>query len=83
MESAPNKNPVAGLPSADAVRNLLRAVVDPELGDNVVDLGMVGEISVTDEGVVHVGFKLTIKGCPLRAQLKKDIESRQIGRAHV
>ena len=76
MESAPNKNPVAGLPSADAVRNLLRAVVDPELGDNVVDLGMVGEISVTDEGVVHVGFKLTIKGCPLRAQLKKDIESR-------
>ena len=76
MESAPNKNPVAGLPSADAVRNLLKAVVDPELGDNVVDLGMVGDISVTDEGVVHVGFKLTIKGCPLRAQLKKDIESR-------
>ena len=76
MESAPNKNPGSGLPSADAVRNLLTAVVDPELGDNVVDLGMVGDISVTDEGVVHVGFKLTIKGCPLRAQLKKDIESR-------
>ena len=76
MESAPNKNPGSGLPSADTVRNLLRAVVDPELGDNVVDLGMVGDISVTDEGVVHVGFKLTIKGCPLRAQLKKDIESR-------
>ena len=64
------------MPTADMVRNLLRAVIDPELGDNVVDLGMVGNINVTADGVVHIGFKLTIKGCPLRAQLKKDIESR-------
>ena len=71
MKSAPN-----GIPSADAVRNLLRAVIDPELGDNVVDLGMVGDVRVEADGVVHIGFKLTIKGCPLRAQLKKDIESR-------
>lgn len=82
MESAPNKNPGAEsrntglLPTPDAVRNLLRAVIDPELGDNVVDLGMVGDVAVGDDGVVHIGFKLTIKGCPLRAQLKKDIESR-------
>ena len=82
MESAPNKNPGAEsrntglLPTPDAVRNLLRAVIDPELGDNVVDLGMVGDVAVSDDGVVSIGFKLTIKGCPLRAQLKKDIESR-------
>ena len=76
MESAPNKSPEGGLPTADMVRNLLRAVIDPELGDNVVDLGMVGDVNVTADGVVHIGFKLTIKGCPLRAQLKKDIESR-------
>ena len=82
MESAPNKNPGADgqgtgvLPTADAVRNLLRAVIDPELGDNVVDLGMVGDVTVGPDGVVTIGFKLTIKGCPLRAQLKKDIESR-------
>jgi ATP-binding protein involved in chromosome partitioning len=79
MESAPDRNPgspAGSLPSPDAVRNLLRAVIDPELGDNVVDLGMVGEITVAGDGVVHIGFKLTIKGCPLRAQLKKDIESR-------
>ena len=77
MESAPNRNPGSGqLPTPEAVRNLLRAVIDPELGDNVVDLGMVGEIAVGTDGVVSVGFKLTIKGCPLRAQLKKDIESR-------
>lgn len=76
MESAPDKNQGSALPSTDAVRNLLRAVIDPELGDNVVDLGMVGDIGVSPDGVVTIGFKLTIKGCPLRAQLKKDIESR-------
>ena len=81
MESAPNKNPAKGapsgvLPTPEAVRNLLRAVIDPELGDNVVDLGMVGDVAVGDDRIVHIGFKLTIKGCPLRAQLKKDIESR-------
>ena len=81
MESAPNKNPANGapsgaLPTPEAVRNLLRAVIDPELGDNVVDLGMIGDVTVGADGVVHIGFKLTIKGCPLRSQLKKDIESR-------
>lgn len=63
-------------PSVEEIRNLLRAVVDPELGDNIVDLGMATEVSVTPEGVVSIGIKLTIKGCPLRAQIKNDVESR-------
>jgi len=58
------------------VRELLRAVMDPELGDNIVDLGMAGDITVSAEGVVAIGMKLTIKGCPLRVQIKNDIESR-------
>ena len=80
MTSAGNnfteESPVAGLPSPDTVRSLLRAVIDPELGDNIVDLGMVGDITVEETGVIRIGIKLTIKGCPLRAQIKKDIESR-------
>jgi len=63
-------------PSVEEIRNLLRAVVDPELGDNIVDLGMATDVSVTPEGVVSIGIKLTIKGCPLRAQIKNDVESR-------
>lgn len=63
-------------PSVDEIRNLLRAVIDPELGDNIVDLGMATGVSVTPEGVVTIGIKLTIKGCPLRAQIKNDVESR-------
>lgn len=62
-------------PTEDEVRNLLRAVIDPELGDNIVDLGMAGEITMAD-GVVTIGVKLTIRGCPLRAQIQKDIRSR-------
>ncbi len=63
-------------PTADEVRNLLRAVIDPELGANIVDLGMATDVSVGDDGVVTISVKLTIKGCPLRAQIKNDIESR-------
>ena len=63
-------------PSVEQVRNLLRAVIDPELGANIVDLGMATDVEVTTDGVVTIGVKLTIKGCPLRAQIKNDIESR-------
>lgn len=63
-------------PSVEEVRNLLRAVIDPELGDNIVDLGMATEISVSPDGSVSIGIKLTIKGCPLRAQIKNDVEGR-------
>ncbi|MFM8958409.1 MAG: Mrp/NBP35 family ATP-binding protein [Actinomycetota bacterium] len=63
-------------PTADEVRNLLRAVIDPELGANLVDLGMATDVSVSHDGVVTISVKLTIKGCPLRAQIKNDIESR-------
>ena len=62
-------------PSIEEVQNLLRAVIDPELGDNIVDLGMAGAITIAD-GVVTIGVKLTIRGCPLRAQIQKDIRSR-------
>jgi ATP-binding protein involved in chromosome partitioning len=58
------------------VTNLLRAVIDPELGDNIVDLGMATGVTVSSEGLVTIGVKLTIKGCPLRVQIKNDVESR-------
>jgi len=63
-------------PSADEVSNMLRSVIDPELGDNIVDLGMATGVTVSPDGLVTIGIKLTIKGCPLRVQIKNDIESR-------
>jgi ATP-binding protein involved in chromosome partitioning len=66
----------AAPPSADDVVDLLRAVIDPELGADIVTLGMVPGVRVADDGLVTVHVKLTIGGCPLRAQIKKDIETR-------
>jgi ATP-binding protein involved in chromosome partitioning len=63
-------------PSVAEVTSRLKAVMDPELGDNIVDLGMAAVESISADGVVAIAMKLTIKGCPLRVQIKKDIESR-------
>jgi ATP-binding protein involved in chromosome partitioning len=51
-------------------------VIDPELGDNIVDLGMVRAVSVAPDGVVTADVALTIAGCPLRNELKADIQGR-------
>ena len=63
-------------PSVDEVRGLLAAVIDPELGADIVTLGMVPAVQVGTDGAVVVTVKLTIGGCPLRSQIKKDVESR-------
>lgn len=55
---------------------VLGNVIDPELGADIVSLGMVPDVLVGDDGVVRVGIKLTIGGCPLRADIKKEVEDR-------
>jgi ATP-binding protein involved in chromosome partitioning len=61
--------------TTEAVRTALRAVMDPELGDNIVDLHMVGDIRIAD-GEVTVEVALTIAGCPLRAAIERDVVAR-------
>jgi ATP-binding protein involved in chromosome partitioning len=60
----------------DAVKGAMRGVIDPELGDNVVDLGMYQGAEVAGDGAVTVLLALTTAGCPLRTQLQRDSESR-------
>ena len=72
----PGTRPQAAAPTAEQVTELLRSVIDPELGADVVSLGMINGVTVSPAGLVTVGVKLTIGGCPLRAQIKKDIETR-------
>lgn len=55
---------------------LLRGVIDPELGSDIVELGMAKGATVTDDGHIHLDVALTTSGCPLRAQIQKDIRSR-------
>jgi ATP-binding protein involved in chromosome partitioning len=54
-------------PTSEEVTNLLRSVIDPELGSDIVDLGMATDVTVGADGHVRVKMKLTIAGCPLRA----------------
>jgi ATP-binding protein involved in chromosome partitioning len=67
---------VVAPPTAEAVMQLLRGVMDPELGGNIVDLGMATGAQVSPDGDVRISVKLTIGGCPLRAQIARDVETR-------
>ena len=65
-------------PIAEQVWDALRGVIDPELGDNVVDLGMVSSVEATPEGMVTIGLALTIAECPLRGQIEGDTRRRAL-----
>jgi ATP-binding protein involved in chromosome partitioning len=56
----------------EEVRDRLRSVIDPELGDTIVDLGMVRDVAV-DGDAVTVEVALTIAACPLRTQIEHDV----------
>ncbi len=57
----------------------LRGVVDPELGADIVELDMVKGVDVHDDGWVEVTVALTISGCPLRVQIRDDVQSKVRG----
>ncbi len=59
-----------------SIMNALRGVIDPELGDNVVDLGMVKRLERSADRAIHITIALTTAGCPLRAQLMRDAKAR-------
>jgi ATP-binding protein involved in chromosome partitioning len=55
---------------------VLRGVIDPELGSDIVDLGMAKGARVDPDGEVAVTIALTTAGCPLRAQIQRDVRAR-------
>ena len=59
--------------TADDVENALTNVIDPELGLDFVELGLIYGIEV-DGGNVHVTFTLTSPGCPIGPQVSEQID---------
>ncbi|MCC7075724.1 MAG: Mrp/NBP35 family ATP-binding protein [Acidimicrobiia bacterium] len=54
----------------------LRGVIDPELHANIVDLGMVRDVAIAEDGGVDVRIALTVASCPLRGQIESDVCNR-------
>lgn len=70
---------MTGLPAAfiseDLVNAALQAVIDPELGINIVDLGLVYGVETDPAGHVTITMTLTTPGCPLHASFAEEIEA--------
>lgn len=57
----------------ETIRKALRGVRDPELNLNIVDLGLVYETPISQDGDVHVKMTLTSPGCPVGPQITQDV----------
>ncbi len=59
--------------TADAVRQALARVIDPEIRRPITELDMVGDVSVDAAGAASVLIKLTIVGCPAADTIERDV----------
>jgi metal-sulfur cluster biosynthetic enzyme len=57
-----------------SVREALRSVYDPELGLDIITLGMVYGVTVSDEGAVDIRMTLTTPGCPMERVIMDGIQ---------
>jgi metal-sulfur cluster biosynthetic enzyme len=63
---------VVNLVNEEIIRESLKGILDPELGCNIVDLGLIYDIDIQD-GHVRVAFTLTAMGCPIGPMIAQQI----------
>ncbi|WP_230313301.1 metal-sulfur cluster assembly factor [Nakamurella alba] len=82
MDAAATATPAAPQVTAatiDEIEEALRDVVDPELGVNVVDLGLVYDLNVDDSGVLTIDMTLTSAACPLTDMIEDQVGAAVMG----
>jgi metal-sulfur cluster biosynthetic enzyme len=70
--TAEGMDPPSASLSPETVKKALRAVKDPELGLNIIDIGLVYDAFVSEQGDVTVKMTLTSPGCPAGAEIMGD-----------
>lgn len=58
----------------DSIMNALELVVDPEIGIDIVNLGLVYDVEMDDEGNLTVTMTLTSMGCPLAGTIVSQVK---------
>jgi metal-sulfur cluster biosynthetic enzyme len=61
------------MPTVEDVTDALRDVIDPELGLDFVELGLIYDVEI-DDGTVRITYTLTSPGCPIGPQVSEQIE---------
>jgi len=59
----------------DDLFQALRMVIDPELGESLVDLGLIYRIEVEPDGAARIAMSTTTRGCPAASFLKEAVRS--------
>ncbi len=59
----------------DSIMGALELVVDPEIGMDIVNLGLVYDVKMDEEGVVTVDMTLTSMGCPLAGMIVEQVKN--------
>lgn len=63
-------------PDRSYVLDALHEVIDPELGYNIVDLGLIYSIEVNDDGMVAITMTMTTPGCPAQDYILSGVYER-------
>ena len=61
------------MPTRDQILEALKVVIDPELHRNIVELGMVRNIDISEQGAVNVTVSLTTPGCPIKGHFQNGV----------
>ncbi len=60
--------------TVDDITEALRDVIDPELGLDFVELGLIYDVEIDGQGTVSVTYTLTSPGCPIGPQVSEQIQ---------
>lgn len=61
--------------TSEQLREALQPVIDPEIGLSIVDLGLIYDTKMLDDGVAHVVMTFTSPMCPMGPQLMSEVHA--------